>query len=74
MSSKSNKISLLEKLATANEVVDDLENNIYPDSTDVEELPKHITIKEERNKPHLIFDKKCDDGKRLNLRMVWPDD
>ena len=74
MSSKSNKISLLEKLATANEVVDDLENNIYPDSTDVEELPKHITIKEERNKPHLIFDKKCDDGKRLNLRMVLPDD
>lgn len=73
MSSKSNKISLLEKLASANKVVDDLEKNMYPISTEADELPKHITIKEERNKPHLIFDKKCDDGKRLNLRMVLPD-
>lgn len=74
MSSKSNKISLLEKLASANKVVDDLEKNMYPgNADDVVEFPKHITIKEERNKPHLIFDKKCDDGNRLNLRMVLPD-
>ena len=73
MSSKSNKISLLEKLAAANKVVDDLEKNMYPISTEADELPKHITIKEERSKPHLIFDKKYDDGKRLNLRMVLPD-
>lgn len=74
ITSKSNKISLLEKLASANKIVEDLEKNIYPVNTEVDVLPKHITIKEERGKPHLIFDKKCEDGKRLNLRMVLPDD
>ena len=35
----------------------------------------YITLKQERNKPHLIFDKKSvgAEEKRLNLRMVLPD-
>jgi hypothetical protein len=75
MSSKSNKISLLEKLASANKVVTDLENDEYPiDNTDTV-LPTYITLKQERNKLHLVFDKKSvgADEKRLNLRMVLPD-
>ena len=75
MSSKSNKISLLEKLASANKVVTDLENDEYPiDNTDTV-LPTYITLKQERNKPHLVFDKKSvgAEEKRLNLRMVLPD-
>jgi hypothetical protein len=33
ISSKSNKISILEKLTQANKVIDDLENDVYPDKT-----------------------------------------
>jgi hypothetical protein len=70
--SKSNKTTILDKLTIANKVVDDLEKDIHPIGN-VNELPTHITIKVERGKPHLIFDKKEED-KRLNLRMVLPDD
>ena len=75
MSSKSNKISLLEKLASANKVVTDLENDVYPLDNSDTALPTYITLKQERNKPHLVFDKKSvgTEEKRLNLRMVLPD-
>jgi hypothetical protein len=73
ITSKSNKISIKEKLASANKIVEDLKNDIYP-TTSHDELPKHISIKVERNKPHMIFDKKNEDGTRLNLRMVLPED
>jgi hypothetical protein len=73
ISSKSNKVSLQDKLASANKIVTDLEEDIYP-VPNATELPTHITIKTERKKPHLVFDKKCEDDKRLNLRMVLPDD
>ena len=69
---KSNKIPILQKLAAINKVVKDLKNDIYPSPKD-DTLPKYITIKVEREKPHLIFDKKDNEGKRLNLRMVLPD-
>lgn len=71
MTTKSNKISIQDKLSAANKVVDDLERDIYPTTNDIG-LPKYITIKVDREKPHMIFDKR-DDGKRLNLRMVLPD-
>ena len=71
--SKSNKISIKDKLDSANKVVEDLKRDIYPTTRYDDELPKHITIKTERNKPHIIFDKKESDGTRLNLRMVLPD-
>ena len=75
MSSKSNKISLLEKLESANKVVSDLEKDVYPLDNTESLLPTYITIKQERNKPHLVFDKKniSPEEKRLNLRMVLPD-
>jgi hypothetical protein len=69
---KSNKVPILQKLATINKVVEDLKNDIYPIPKD-DTLPKYLSIKVEREKPHLIFDKKDNEGKRLNLRMVLPD-
>jgi hypothetical protein len=69
---KSNKISILEKLRSANKIVEDLKKDIYPIGI-VNELPTHITIKIERGKPHMIFDKKEAD-KRLTLRMVLPEE
>ena len=71
--SKSNKIPILIKLAAVNKVTEDLKRDVYPTTTH-EELPKYITIKVERDKPHMIFDKKNEDGTRLNLRMVLSED
>ena len=69
---KSNKVSILEKLRIANKVVSDLENDIYPGNNDTGKLPTHITIKNERDKFHMVFDKK-ENEKRFNLRMVLPE-
>ena len=74
MTSKSNKISIQDKLKSANKIVEDLKNNIHPTNKDDAELPTYVTLKVERKKPHLVFDRKTDDGKRLNLRMVLPDE
>lgn len=69
MSSKSGKVSLLDKLAQANKVIDDLEDNIQPEEKKT--LPPYISIANSRGKPHLIFDKRCEiTGKRLNVKMV----
>ena len=73
ITSKSNKISIKEKLASANKIVEDLKRDVYPTIV-YNELPKYITVKVERDKPHMIFDKKNEDGTRLNLRMVLPED
>jgi hypothetical protein len=73
ISSKSAKISRADKLASTNKVVVDLEKDIYPESKETG-LPTFVTIKIERNKPHMIFDKKSDgETKRFNLRMVLPE-
>jgi hypothetical protein len=74
-----NKIDLLIKLAIINKIVTDLEPNIYPSDNNDNNisilLPRYITIKQERNKPHLIFDKNnsTNEEKILNLRDVLPD-
>jgi hypothetical protein len=70
---KSNKIPILEKLRMVNKIVSDLDDDIYPETND-NGLPTYVSIKNERDKFHLIFDKKSDgDSKRMNLRMVLPD-
>lgn len=69
---KSNKVSIQEKLSQANKVVDDLKNDIYPEK-EGSHLPKYISLIVFRGKPHLVFEKRVDD-KRLNLKMVLPDD
>ena len=71
-SQKSVKVPILEKLAQANKIVEDLEKNIYP--TNENKLPKYISNKDNRGKPHLIFDRKEQDGKRQTLKMVLPNE
>ncbi len=70
---KSNKISIQEKLTQANKVIDDLENDIYP-KKDEEILPKYVSLVVSRDKPHLVYEKRIIDGKRLNVKMVLPEE
>jgi hypothetical protein len=69
---KSNKVSITDKLAQANKVVDELENNVYPEK-EQPILPKYVSLIFTREKPHLVFEKRID-GKRLGLKMVLPTD
>jgi hypothetical protein len=69
---KSEKVSILEKLRQANKVVDDLEKNIYPEKLE-SKLPKYVCINSTRNKQHLCYDKRID-GVSKNLKMVLPEE
>ena len=69
---KSNKVSIQDKLAQANKIVDDLENDIYPEKNE-QILPKYISLITMRGKSHLVFEKKVDE-KRLNIKMVLPEE
>ena len=69
---KSNKVTIQEKLNQANKVVDDLDNDIYPEKDDAK-LPKYVSLVIAREKPHLVFEKRMD-GKRLGLKMVLPEE
>ena len=69
---KSNKVSIKEKLVQANKVVDDLENDIYPVKNDAV-LPKYVSLIINREKPHLVFEKRVE-CKRLGLKMVLPEE
>lgn len=69
---KSEKVSIQEKLNQANKVVDDLDNNIYPEKENVQ-LPKYVSLVNMRDKQHLVFEKRVED-KRLNLKMVLSDE
>ena len=69
---KSCKVSILDKLVQANKVVDDLEHDIYPEKVG-QPLPKYVSVVVARGKPHFVFEKRTEE-KRLNLKMVLPDD
>jgi hypothetical protein len=68
---KSCKVTIQEKLLQANKVVDNLENDIYPEKDDT--LPKYVSLIVSRGKPHLVFEKRMDE-KRLNIKMVLPEE
>lgn len=63
-SSKSSKLTILEKLEKIKEKLYNLDNNIVVKR----ELPPYYTIQNFRNAPHLTFDRRIDD-KRHNLKM-----
>jgi hypothetical protein len=69
---KSEKVSILEKLRQANKVVDDLEKNIYPEKLE-SKLPKYVCINSTRNKQQLCYDKRID-GVSKNLKMILPEE
>lgn len=74
MSSKSDKVPLLQKLESANQVVCDLEKDIFPEDTAlVAVLPKYMSLVVMREKPHLVYDRRRIDGVREGLRMVLPE-
>ena len=70
---KSGKITIQSKLDAANKVVDDLNENIQPLKSDAT-LPKYVSLIMARDKPHLVFEKRILNGKRLNIKMVLPED
>jgi hypothetical protein len=69
---KSNKVTIQDKLLQANKVVNDLENDIYPFKNEFA-LPKYVSLVVSREKPHLVFEKKVE-GKRLGLKMILPEE
>ena len=69
---KSEKVSIQDKLNQANKVVDDLENNIYPEKEKTH-LPKYVSLVNIRDKQHLVFEKRIE-NKRLGLKMVLPEE
>ena len=69
--SKSNAVSITKKLEQANKVVDDLENNVYPEKDNV--LPKYVSLAIMRDKPHLVFERRLNDV-RMSIKMVLPMD
>ena len=69
---KTNKISIKEKLKIANKIIDDLDNNKIPKKEDPI-LPKFYRINKIRDKYCLIYDKKNENGVRENLKMSLPD-
>jgi len=72
MTSKSEKVSLLDKLKAANDVVSNLEKGIFPEDTaPAAVLPKYISLIVMREKPHLVYERRHD-GVREVLRMVLP--
>lgn len=54
-------------------MVDDLENDIQP-IKEGSNVPKYVSLGISRGKPHLVFEKRMSDGKRLNFKMVLPDE
>ena len=74
MTSKSEKVSLLQKLESANKIVSDLEKGIFPEDTAPETvLPKYFSLVVVREKPHLVYERRRpEDGVREGLRMVLP--
>ena len=72
MTSKSEKVSLLQKLEAANKVVRDLEKGIFPEDTaPAAVLPKYFSLVVMREKPHIVYERRHD-GSRVSLRMVLP--
>jgi hypothetical protein len=69
---KSNKVSIFEKLAQANKVVDDLDNDIYP-VKELPLLPKYFSLVTSRDKPHLVYERRIAE-KRMGLKMVLPEE
>ena len=70
-SSKSSKLTILQKLAEITTKVYNLTNDIVEE--DPNKLPPYYTIQNFRNAPHLTYDHKHDD-KRVNLKMKMKTD
>jgi hypothetical protein len=71
-SSKSEKVSNEEKLAQAVSIVESLDAGTYQEKESA--LPKYYSLIEARGKPHLVYEKRCEGGSRMNVKMILPED
>ena len=72
-SSKSEKVSPEEKLQQAIDILSYLDKGQMPPS-DEPELPKYYSLVIARGKPHLVFERRCEDGVRQNVKMILPEE
>lgn len=72
-SSKSEKVSPEEKLQQAIDILSYLDKGEMPPS-DEPELPKYYSLVVARGKSHLVFERRCEDGVRQNVKMVLPEE
>lgn len=71
-SSKSEKVSNEEKLAQAISIVESLDAGTYQEKEPA--LPKYYSLSNARGKPHLVYERRREDGTRMNVKMVLPED
>ena len=71
-SSKSCKQTIQEKLNQAIKMVNDLDNNIYPKIE--KSFPKYYSKIISRGKPHLVYERRLENGMRENVKMVLPEE
>jgi len=64
---KSNKVSIMDKLEQANQVAENLEKGIMP-TKEERELPKYFTIDNSKATTYLMFDRRKN-GIRYNMRI-----
>ena len=72
-SSKSEKVSPEEKLQQAIDILSYLDKGEMPPS-DEPALPKYYSLITARGKPHLVYERRTEDGVRQNVKMVLPDE
>lgn len=76
MTSKSGKVSIMDKLAAANKVVDDLALGIYPQTkADQKGLPKYVSIitSKRNSTDYIVYDHRIKDAPRINFKMPLPE-
>ena len=72
-SSKSEKVSPEEKLQQAIDILSYLDKGEMP-ASDEPALPKYYSLITARGKPHLVYERRTEDGVRQNVKMVLPED
>jgi len=72
-SSKSEKVSPEEKLQQAIDILSYLDKGEMPPS-DEPALPKYYSLITARGKPHLVYERRAEDGVRQNVKMVLPEE
>lgn len=69
---KSEKVSIQDKLTEANKIVTELDNGTYKEKENP--LPKYYSQITARGKPHLVYERRREGGIRENVKMVLPED
>ena len=72
-SSKSEKVSPEEKLQQAIDILAYLDKGEMPPEKEPA-LPKYYSLSNARGKPHLVYERRREDGTRMNVKMVLPED